>query len=93
MNKEKLKNVWNIIKKTCSAVAISFVTIIISFFLGFVGRKKVSNDRNTEDRIRDDIGELRETTSGLGKTAEDLRKNNERLGALIEGIKEEEPSD
>ena len=94
MNKEKLANAWKIIKEACSAVVIGFVTVIIGFFLGFVGRRKnVSDNGSTKDRIRTDIDGLRNNTEELGRTTEDLRKNNSRLRNFIEGLEEDELED
>ena len=98
MIKEKLKNVWKYIKEAASAVVIGFITIILGFFLGFVGRRKyVSNDRDPEDRIRDDTEKLRRDTDKLRGTTEELygttdrlRDNNEKLRELLEEFEEEE---
>lgn len=90
MNKEKLKNVWKIIKDTSSAVVIGFVTAIIGLFLSFMGRKNLRDNRDTEDRIRADTDKLRRNTEGLRGTSEELRDNNERLRKFIKGLKEDE---
>lgn len=94
MIKEKLKNAIKILKDATSAIIIGFATIILSFFLGFVGRRKnLRDDRDSEDRIRDDTEKLRRDTDKLRGTTERLRDNNERLRELLEGLKEEEPKE
>lgn len=97
MIKEKLKNVWKIVKDTYSAVFLGFITIILGFFFGFVGRKNLRDDRDPEDRIRDDTEKLRRDTDKLRGTTEELhgttdrlRDNNERLRKLLEDLEEDE---
>lgn len=89
--KEKLINVWKVVKEAYSAVAVGFITIILGIGLSFVGRRKnLQDDREPEDRVGEDTEQLRRNTEELRGTTDRLSENNNRLRKLLEGLEEEE---
>lgn len=77
----EIKNVWKIIK----GVIIGFVTTIIGFFLGFIRRKVLQDNRTADDSVRTDIGKLQDIGT-------ELHNNNEQFEGFLSEIRENNKS-
>lgn len=86
MNKEKLKNVWKIIKDTSSAVAIGFVTAIIGLFLGFMGRRKNVQDNGNG------TSDARKQLEDISRDSDRLRETNRSTEDILRKVREREIS-
>lgn len=87
MIKEKLKNAIKILKDATSAIIIGFVTIILGFFLGFVGRRKnVSNNGNG-------TSDARKQLEDISRDSDRLRETNRSTEDILRKVREREPED